>query len=184
MKMQSLNVGCGSDSWGDIRVDITFNFLSMRCKPTILADAQYLPFRDGSFKTVKASHVLEHLENPFKALDELLRVATKDIILSFPTELDILGWIFPYIFPIPRFSLLKFACQTRKNKLHLWIINPKIIMDYLRVKGWESNCVQNTSSVFTFFEGGKKAEYFKWLTKHFRIPFEYAILAKKSTQID
>ena len=181
--MQSLNVGCGSDPWGDVRVDLAFSFLTMRCKPTVLADAQYLPFRDGSFKTVKASHVLEHLEKPFKALDEMLRVVTKDMILSFPTELDVFALFFSHIFPIPCVSELKLACQTRKNNLHLWIIKPEIIMNYLRGKGWESSCRQNTYCVFAFFEGGRKAKYFKWLTKHFRIPFEYAILAKKHSPI-
>jgi ubiquinone/menaquinone biosynthesis C-methylase UbiE len=38
----------------------------------------YLPFKDESFGVVKASHVLEHLRNPFKVLDEMLRVATKE----------------------------------------------------------------------------------------------------------
>jgi len=71
------------------------------------------------------------------------------------------------------------ACQTRKNRLHLWTVDPKIIMRYLTGKSWESNCSRNTLSVFAYFEGGRKAKYFKWLTKRFRIPFEYVILAKK-----
>lgn len=184
MEIQSLNVGCGSDLWGDIRVDLAFNFLSMRFRPTLLADAQYLPFKDGSFKVVRASHVLEHLKKPFMAVDELLRVATKEVVLRFPTELDVLPFVFSHVFPIPSFSVLKFSCDTRKKGLHLWIVNPQILITYLRGKGWESSCGKNTYSVFSFFEGGKKAEYFKWLTKHFRIPFEYAILAKKRSQSD
>ena len=61
--MKSLNVGCGSDTWGDVRVDIASNFLSWHFRPTVLADAHYLPFKDGSFEVVKASHVLEHLRS-------------------------------------------------------------------------------------------------------------------------
>jgi ubiquinone/menaquinone biosynthesis C-methylase UbiE len=156
----------------------------MRFKPTVLADAHYLPFKDGSFKAVKASHVLEHLRNPSKALDEILRVATKDVILSFPTEWDVLPFFVSQIFPIPHFLSLKWVYQTRKKRLHLWVIKPEVIMSYLRNKGWECTCEKNTLSVFPFFEGGRKAKYFKWLTRNFRIPFEYAILAKKHFPID
>jgi len=59
--MKSLNVGCGSDPWGDLRVNVAFRFITMYFKPTILAAAHYLPFKDGSF-VVKASHVFEHLK--------------------------------------------------------------------------------------------------------------------------
>jgi len=78
--MKSLNVGCGSDPWGDVRVDVAFRFITMHFKPTVLADAHHLPFKDGSFELVKASHLLEHLRNPPKALDEILRVATKEVV--------------------------------------------------------------------------------------------------------
>jgi hypothetical protein len=84
--IKSLNIGCGSDPWGDVRVDVAFNFITAHFKPTILADAHHLPFKNRSFKIVKASHVLEHLKNPFIALDEMLRVTTNELILKFPTE--------------------------------------------------------------------------------------------------
>jgi hypothetical protein len=51
----------------------------------------------------------------------------------------------------------------------------------LNNKGWECNWGKNTLSFFNFFEGGRKAKYFKWLTRHFRIPFEYAIMARSKT---
>jgi hypothetical protein len=79
METRSLNVGCGSDPWGDVRVDVAFSFITRHFRPTVLADACYLPFKDGGFEVAKASHLLEHLRNPFKALDEVLRVATKGI---------------------------------------------------------------------------------------------------------
>jgi hypothetical protein len=49
----------------------------------------------------------------------------------------------------------------------------------LKNKGWECSCGKNTFGFFHFLEKGRKAKYFKWLTRHFRIPFEYVILAKK-----
>lgn len=44
-------------------------------RPTVLAFAENLPFKDNSFDFVIASHVLEHSENPEKFLVELQRVA-------------------------------------------------------------------------------------------------------------
>lgn len=86
MEISSLNVGCGLDSWGDVRVDLNCRFPDWCFKPTILADAHYLPFRDGAFKKAKSNHVLEHLRCPSEALDELTRVTKEEIILRFPTE--------------------------------------------------------------------------------------------------
>ena len=98
-------------------------------------DAHYLPFKDGSFEVVKASHVLEHLRGLFKALDEMMRVATKNMILKFPAEWDVLPLFISNILPIPSFSALKWAYLTRKKRLHLWVIKPEVIINYLKSKG-------------------------------------------------
>jgi hypothetical protein len=63
LEIQSLNIGCGSDPWDDVRVDIAFKFITACFKPTVLADAHYLLFKSGFFKIAKASHVLEHLRD-------------------------------------------------------------------------------------------------------------------------
>jgi len=179
MEMRSLNVGCGLDSWGDVRVDVAFTFATWHLAPTVLADACYLPFKDGSFEVTKANHLLEHLENPFKALNEMLRVSTKRIILSFPTQYDVLPWFISNIFPIPNFSALQLPYLTRKRRLHLWIINPSIIVAYLEKKTWKASCERKTVTLFTMLEAGRKAKYFRWLTKRARIPYEYVITATK-----
>lgn len=103
---------------GDVRADVSKEFLSWRFKPTVLADAHYLPFRDRSFDVVKASHVIEHLKNPWKALDEMIKVSSKEII-KFPTELDVKPWF------LMSFSSLRMAISTRKRGLHLWLIEPE-----------------------------------------------------------
>lgn len=176
--MLSLNVGCGLDSWGDVRVDVAFVFVTWHLRPTVLAHACYLPFRDGSFEMVKSSHMLEHLENPVAALDEIIRVSSKKIFLRFPTQYDVLPWLVSSILPIPNFSTLRLACITRKKSLHKWIINPRIIVEHLRRNSWEASCEMTTVSLFAALEHGRKAKYFRWITKHFRIPFEYVIAAK------
>jgi len=44
-------------------------------RPTVLGFVENLPFRDGAFDFVIASHVLEHSRDPARFLDELARVA-------------------------------------------------------------------------------------------------------------
>jgi ubiquinone/menaquinone biosynthesis C-methylase UbiE len=122
--MKSLNIGCGADTWGDVRLDVAFNFLMDAFKPTILADAHYLPFKDRSFSIVKASHVLEHLKDPLKALDEMMRVAEARIILKFPVEWGVLTVFVSNVLPIPNISSIKHAYLTRKRDCTCGFLNP------------------------------------------------------------
>jgi len=181
MEISSLNVGCGLDPWGDIRVDLSCKFLDWRFRPTILADAHCLPFKDKAFKKTKSSHVLEHLGRPSEALDELTRVTEEEIVLRFPTEKDVFPLVISQVFPFPNFSSLKMAYKTRKKRLHLWIINPNVVVKYLVAKGWDSTYKVNTVSLLTFFEGGRKSKYFKWLTGNSRIRFDYEIVAYRTS---
>ena len=45
-----------------------------------------LPYKDNSFDLIICSEVLEHLEHPDKALEELQRVSKKYVALSVPNE--------------------------------------------------------------------------------------------------
>lgn len=49
-------------------------------------DIYKLPYKDNSFDLVMCTEVLEHLENPKKALKELKRVTKKYLLLSVPNE--------------------------------------------------------------------------------------------------
>lgn len=50
------------------------------------ADIGALPFGDGRFDLVLAIEVLEHVDDPVKALGEIARVARRDVVLSVPRE--------------------------------------------------------------------------------------------------
>ena len=54
----------------------------------VCGDARALPFADGSFDTVTALHVLEHLEpsSASRALQEMCRVARRRVIVAVPLE--------------------------------------------------------------------------------------------------
>ncbi len=51
-----------------------------------VASIYELPYEDKSFDTVVCLEVLEHLEDPRKALSELARVSKKYVIISTPNE--------------------------------------------------------------------------------------------------
>ncbi len=50
------------------------------------ANASNLPFRDNCFDLILCCEVLEHLDSPELALNEIKRVAKKSIIISVPNE--------------------------------------------------------------------------------------------------
>ncbi len=45
-----------------------------------------LPYQDNSFDLVLCTEVLEHLEDPKKGLEELIRVSKKYLVISVPNE--------------------------------------------------------------------------------------------------
>jgi len=77
----SLNIGCGDQNFGDVRVDFRRTKTS-----TILADSQNLPFREGSFTLVYERNLLEHLPNPGMHLSEVRRVMKSGGVLHLITD--------------------------------------------------------------------------------------------------
>lgn len=49
-------------------------------------DIYNLPYEDNSFDLVLCTEVLEHLDNPGRALKELIRVSNKYLVVSVPNE--------------------------------------------------------------------------------------------------
>ena len=50
------------------------------------ADINKLPFKDKEFDVVTCFHTLEHIINPSKAIEELKRIAKKQIIICVPCQ--------------------------------------------------------------------------------------------------
>ncbi len=84
-----LDVGCGNFPTDDVncdlyRVDIGGGYRSKagffrldidaNLKPEMLADAQYLPFRNNTINEIYCSHILEHLQNPRLTVREIARI--------------------------------------------------------------------------------------------------------------
>lgn len=97
-----LEVGCGEgllagrlSNWKKearlVGIDLSPQLFDpeIRALPGVYFSAQSaysLGFPDGAFDLVVGAEVLEHLEAPGRALDEIARVARRDIILSVPRE--------------------------------------------------------------------------------------------------
>ena len=138
-----------------------------------------MPFKEASFRSIKSNHLLEHLSNPFEALKEMNRVATEELKLAFPVETDVWPFILSRLFPVPHLKECNFACETRRRRLHIWIINPQTVLKYLEANGWIGTLSKGYFCLFTEIESGRKAKIFKPLSHKARIPMEYVIEARK-----
>ncbi len=96
-----MDIGCGTGEYLEmaskttsflIGIDISTSYLERTKLKTnnmanlIRADATSLPFKDRSIDVVLCSEVIEHLSEPKKAIDEILRVTTKKVILTTPNH--------------------------------------------------------------------------------------------------
>lgn len=51
-------------------------------RPFVIATLEFLPFKDGSFDLVTCSQVLEHVDNPLRALEEIKRVGKSAYVVT------------------------------------------------------------------------------------------------------
>ncbi len=99
-KDRCLVIGCGAEdsSYGNtpkdgiIALDNSFEILKKYKdkEPSILAvtaDAQHLPFKQNSFSSVQATHVIEHLPeaDSMQTISEISRIAKTDAIITLAT---------------------------------------------------------------------------------------------------
>lgn len=136
----NLDIGCGSLFAHNPRHEEQFlhadiqktvlnrNFLN------IIYDVHKLPFRDNIFDVVNASHLLEHVSNPSKALNEILRVSQRIAIIKVPHFLS------------------KIARLDSRDKygLHLHVFRRKWFFEQL--KGYFFICTVNMEPFLYFFQ--------------------------------
>lgn len=115
--------------------------LDPELEPDYLGSADNLPFEDGTFDVVCAFQVLEHLpfDQSIKALSEMLRTATRAVVISLPDAKT----SYAYTIPIPKFGTLRFHLinplfKPRENKFdgqHHWELNKSgFLLDDVIVK--------------------------------------------------
>jgi 2-polyprenyl-3-methyl-5-hydroxy-6-metoxy-1,4-benzoquinol methylase len=90
----------------------------------VIADVEYLPFRDKSFNIVTLIEVLEHIPKPHFCLKEIARILKDKLIVTTPSAFapkknDILSMVYPImaILDIPPRRRETFI--TIQNR-HLW----------------------------------------------------------------
>ena len=89
-----LDVGCGGNPHprADVLCDKFIedsqrpSTLRVDDRPFILADAEKLPFRDKSFDFVVSRHIIEHIREPERFLNESMRISRKGGLITAPSS--------------------------------------------------------------------------------------------------
>ncbi len=169
-RLWNLNVGAGSDPWGDIRLDLKGGLKVIREKESIFADAHYLPFRARIVEEVRLCHVLEHFQDPKKAVREALRVGSM-IHAKFPHRYDRMPFL---LSALTEPNLKGFLAQSRgvlyrtlllfhllnHPQAHRWTIQP---FGETRIRSFR---------IPGIFDSGRKARYTRRLTITIRCEYE------------
>lgn len=135
-EVHSLDVGCGFLGGHKKRGMIGIDLRRGLCD--VVADAEYLPFRQAVFNEVYLISILEHLDHPIRCLRETLRVAKNDahFQIVIPVEARYLPLLFRTVilgFPFGIFSSLSLCRDIRKHRklkgyLHANNIQPRQIL--------------------------------------------------------
>ena len=94
MKYSILDIGCGARPHGNINLDLglgknkhhRYDYDVTKIQNFTRGVLSELPYRDNVFDGVFCSHVLEHVKEPLKALQEIKRVSRGVIILIVPNN--------------------------------------------------------------------------------------------------
>jgi ubiquinone/menaquinone biosynthesis C-methylase UbiE len=92
-RYMTLDAGCGEFFRGDVNVDLYKGPTEHRSDTKVQlggipnfvnCSIEYLPFKDRAFRRVKCYHVIEHVDKPYLALKELIRVSDYHVIIKCP----------------------------------------------------------------------------------------------------
>jgi len=91
--MEKLNLGCGNQRMkGFVNVDNNPN-----CNPDVFHDLNIFPypFKKDTFDEIYLDHVLEHLDDPIKVLEEIFRIAKNKAKITIRSPHFSCGWLHP-----------------------------------------------------------------------------------------
>lgn len=139
-----LDIGCGHLPTGDVNVELFLEATNHRsdnqkeCKDTpietesvsnlVVANAEYLPFKDDSFENVYSSHTIEHINSPLRMIFEMKRVCENNGKLTL---------IMPFWLSDGRNKVLhkwKFNKKNLSRLLNKANFNSKITIEYSRFR--------------------------------------------------
>ena len=131
-----LNVGCGDDLYGDIRVDI----IKTRATNVLCDIESGLPFRSEIFEQVYAKFILEHLRNPGNVLREIQRVLKKGGILIIKTDnASCIGWHITGLkfLGVHTWEHDKYSFQLNPSDMHYALFLPGHVVNHLKLLGFK-----------------------------------------------
>ncbi len=105
-------------------------------------DIHNLPFLNNAFEIVHASHILEHICNPYLALAELKRVSKKYVIIKVPNAAHYRGF-----FENPD-HIYSWTPETLEHLLSRFFEKVKIIQGYRFVRSPNQNRLKWRLSIF------------------------------------
>lgn len=102
-----LNVGAGTGAYEPrdrtvVAVEPSSVMIAQRpadAAPAVLADAECLPFVDGSFDAAMALHTVHHWADPAKGLAEMRRVARRVVVVAGDAQVIDALWLTADYFP-------------------------------------------------------------------------------------
>lgn len=96
--------------------------------PADVGDITNLPYEKDQFDVVVCSEVLEHIENPKVAVQELLRVARKAVIITVPNDDDaVINPLSSHINNFNEYSFRESGLPVIHKKLFRWTIPYRIL---------------------------------------------------------
>ena len=116
-----MNLGCGPDSWGDVRVDIDYmTQTGVKSRLNVRADAENLPFRDSAFSECRCWHMIEHSIHPMRVLAEIRRTSNSASI-RFPIDEGYYKQMVIGLIGLD-WNMFITAYRTLRKRAHRWII--------------------------------------------------------------
>ena len=136
--MKKLNLGCGKDIKSDcVNMDL------VKREGVLLHDLSKLPwpFKDNEFDIIYAHHIIEHLDDVIKTLEEIYRISKKDTLVyikvpHYGTEAAHIDPTHKHFFSENSFDWYFTKKQRMKFKFKFDILNKEIVYNnprFLRI---------------------------------------------------
>lgn len=128
-----LDVGCDDKSLKN-KVRGRYFGVDLYGTPDVKIDLEDgLPFRTGSFQTVLAFDVLEHLERVHYTFDELARVSKRFIIIGLPNQYE---WRFRLHYLLGKQISGKYGLPVRRPAdRHRWVFSLEEAREFVSCRG-------------------------------------------------
>lgn len=140
-----INIGCKDVCYYGDAFSVQVDLDAWRWENMVQANAEHLPFKDGSFDIAILGEVLEHASSPSQMISEACRVTRKVVVGTTPNERE---WETPHNrssveediaahLDIPAgVNLVRRCMGFERRHSHSHIFTTESLKEVLMVKGW------------------------------------------------